>query len=168
LLLHLLSNVTNLPVNKAAVQDSGMGKAIGIIGKHAMCKGTPNESAIKDRVQQIKDAWHASVKARKPLDTTKETVKRVAQEQPSISPAKRHKTDVEQKKSSSFTNLLKKVSGSPNGVVSVSADKSPNFTVPEKLVKSIDASPSSSSKVVENSIGLSACHPNGKHEKQGE
>lgn len=42
-----------------------MGKAIGSIGKHAMCAGTPNETAIMDRVDGIKSAWNASVKARK-------------------------------------------------------------------------------------------------------
>jgi hypothetical protein len=65
LLLHLLSNIIDLPVTKLLVKNSGMGKAIGSIEKHPICAGTPNESAIMDRVQKIKTAWNASVKARK-------------------------------------------------------------------------------------------------------
>lgn len=65
LLLHLLSTIKDLPVTKSIVKQSGMGKAIGSIGKHSMCAGTPNETAIMDRVAGIKSAWNASVKARK-------------------------------------------------------------------------------------------------------
>lgn len=65
LLLLLLTNITDLPVTKSIVKQSGMGKAIGSIEKHSICAGTPNESAIMDRVQGIKKAWNASVKARK-------------------------------------------------------------------------------------------------------
>ena len=108
-LLHLLSNITSLPVTKSIVKDSGMGKAIGSVEKHRLCKATPNESAIKARVQQIKDAWHASVKARKPLDSSKEGVKRSSDASSMNSSAKRVKAEIEPKKSSSFTTLLKKV-----------------------------------------------------------
>ena len=150
LLLHLLSNVRHLPVTKSVVKDSGMGLAIGPLGKHTICKGTPNEAIIKERVQQIKDAWHASVKARKPPDAPKETVKRAAPELPSPSTAKRVKTEVEPKKSTSFTSLLKKVSGSPNGIVS-STSKSDSPTLPEKVVKpAVTAKPSS--EIKENSV----------------
>lgn len=65
LLLHLLSNITNLPVTKAVVKDSGMGKAIGSVEKNKICTDSPNESAIKGRVQAIKEAWNKSVKALK-------------------------------------------------------------------------------------------------------
>lgn len=65
LLLHLLTNIKNLPVTKNIVKHSGMGKAIGSIEKHPICAGTPNQSAIMDRVHEIKAAWNASVKARK-------------------------------------------------------------------------------------------------------
>jgi hypothetical protein len=65
LLLFLLSNITDLPVTKSIVKDSGMGKAVGTIEKKSICAGTPNEPAIKSRVQAIKDAWKESVKARK-------------------------------------------------------------------------------------------------------
>lgn len=63
LLLHLLSNITQLPVTKSIVKDSGMGKAIGSIEKHKICAGSPNESAVKERVKKIKAAWNQSVKA---------------------------------------------------------------------------------------------------------
>lgn len=65
LLLHLLTNIKDLPVTKSLVKQSGMGKAIGSIEKHPICANTPNQQAIVDRVQQIKTAWNASVKARK-------------------------------------------------------------------------------------------------------
>lgn len=65
LLLHLLTNIKDLPVTKTLVKQSGMGKAIGSIEKHSICANTPNQGAITDRVQQIKSAWNASVKARK-------------------------------------------------------------------------------------------------------
>jgi hypothetical protein len=133
MLLHLLSNVINLPVTKSVVKDSGMGNAIGTLGKHVICKGTPNEVIIKERVQQIKDAWHASVKARKTPEAQNESTKREAPEPPSPSPAKRVKSDAEPKKSTSFTSLLKKVSRSPNGLVSSSKSDSP--TLPDKVAK---------------------------------
>lgn len=65
LLLHLLTNITNLPVTKSVVKNSGMGKAIGQIDKHRICAGTLNEGAIKERVKAIKDAWNKSVKSLK-------------------------------------------------------------------------------------------------------
>lgn len=65
LLLHLLTSIKDLPVTKNLVKQSGMGKAIGSIEKDKICAGTANESAILDRVHQIKSAWNASVKARK-------------------------------------------------------------------------------------------------------
>ena len=65
LLLHLLTNIVNLPVTKPIVKVSGMGKAVGSIEKHNICLGTPNETTIKEKVQQIKEAWNKSVKALK-------------------------------------------------------------------------------------------------------
>jgi hypothetical protein len=96
-----------------------MGTLVGAIGKHSIGKDTPNEAVIKDRVQNLKDAWKSAVKAKKTSENTKDTIKREAQEESSSpSPAKKRKVDIEPKKVTSFTNLLKKVSGSPNGVVS--------------------------------------------------
>lgn len=112
LLLHLLSHIVDLPVTKATVKQSGMGKAIGTIEKHSMCKGTPNEGVISDRVSSIKEAWQMSVKARKTrgaptLQSTNGT-KREATAEASPTPAKRAKVGV----SPSFSSLMKKVSSS--------------------------------------------------------
>jgi hypothetical protein len=65
LLLHALTNITQLPVTKSIVKDSGMGKAIGSVEKHKICAGTPNEEGIKQRIREIKEAWNKSVKALK-------------------------------------------------------------------------------------------------------
>ena len=65
MLLCLLSNTTDLPVSKAVVKDSGMGKAIGSIEKSDTFRGNPNETTIKERVQALKNAWQKSVKAMK-------------------------------------------------------------------------------------------------------
>jgi hypothetical protein len=114
LLLHLLSNICDLPVTKSVVKESGLGKAIGSVEKRSACKGTPNEGAIKERVQKIKDAWNASVKARKAQDSSKG--KRAAESSvQSPTSAKRIKTvNDSSKKSSAFSSLMKKVSsGSP-------------------------------------------------------
>ena len=64
-MLHLLTNIIELPVTKSVVKDSGMGKAIGSIEKHQICAGTLNESAVRERVDKIKAAWNKSVKALK-------------------------------------------------------------------------------------------------------
>ena len=113
MLLHLLSNIAHLPVTKTVVKGSGMGKAIGSIEKHSKCKGSPNETAISERVQQVKDAWQASVKAKKPNDTL--TIKESASspkrpvEVSAPSPVpKRAKTEPELK-TTAFSSLLKKV-----------------------------------------------------------
>ena len=149
LLLHLLLNITSLPVTKAAIKDSGMGITIGTIGKHNICKDTPNEHAIKERINQLKDSWNSSVKARKSIEAAKETLqvdaskalsppsdtsKREAPEAASTTtPVKRRKLDVETnknveqktdavpKKATLFNALLKTVkSGSPKGLVTSS------------------------------------------------
>jgi hypothetical protein len=129
LLLHLLTNITNLPVTKSVIKVSGMGKAIGSIEKHSLVAGTPNESAIKERVEQIKDAWKASVKVRKTIDPAndpagepKSGVKRELESPaPSPSSAKRIKSVVDTKKPSSFSSLLKKVSSSASSSASAKA-----------------------------------------------
>jgi hypothetical protein len=112
LLLQLLANIAHLPVTKSVVKSSGMGRAVGSIEKHKLCAGTPNESAIKERVQAVKDAWQASVKARKSQDPEppKPAPKRPApvDVQSPTSP-KRVKTETSTKKFSSISSLLKKV-----------------------------------------------------------
>ncbi len=97
-----------------------MGKAIGTIEKHPMCKGTPNEAAISKRVQDIKEAWNASVKARKAIDSTSDVSitsnKRASEDiHDSQSSSKKAKVSSNTKKSSSFSTLLRKVSGPPKG-----------------------------------------------------
>ena len=124
LLLQLLSEVVDLPVTKSLVKQSGLGRAIGSIEKHNLVKGTPNESAIVDRVQKVKDAWSASVKARKAQDAVASnssdlgnSKKRDVSSQAPLSPtaAKRQKADDGKKSSSSLSSLIKRVSGAPNG-----------------------------------------------------
>lgn len=123
LLLHLLSNLVQLPVTKSLVISTGMGKSIGQIEKHRICVGTANEAAIIDRIQHVKEAWHASVKQRKNQDLAPPPVnhnimlpaKRMAEnEGTSPSATKKVKMVVvaEETSKKSFSSLLKKVSGS--------------------------------------------------------
>lgn len=140
LLLQLLSTIVHLPVTKSIVRQSGMGKAIGTVEKHRICKDTPNEAVVKERVQSVKDAWYASVKARKiqdaaaaPATGTKASTsagsKRDASSQMSSSPAtspvgtKRVKTEesTNKQQGSNLSSLLKRVSGAKNGFPSASA-----------------------------------------------
>ena len=149
LLLQLLTNMVYLPVGKTHVKKSGMGKLIGSIEKHAMVKGTPNEAAVSDRVQKVKDAWQASVKARKARDAaaaeaTKKSEeaakaaaaaaipkksgevaskKREANSTSSPTSAKRTKT-VDSGKSSSLSSLLGRVSGTSSSGTKAEADAS--------------------------------------------
>ena len=145
MLMHLLLNITNLPVTKAAIKGSGMGTAIGKIGKHAICKGTPNEHAIEEKLNQLKESWQSSVKANKVVEASKQPAigdesttssppsEAVKRESPgaatSPSPAKRlkiddrlklkvdQKMDVQPKKATLFNSLIKTVkSGASNGV----------------------------------------------------
>ena len=91
-----------------------MGKAIGAIDKHSICKGTPNEEAITRRVKAIKDAWQAAVKAQKANeDASQKNAKRSAEKVPSPISSKRAKPG-EPKKMSSFSSLIKRMSDSNN------------------------------------------------------
>ncbi len=65
LLLHLLTNISLLPVTKEMVTSSRLGKAVAALEKHKICVGSLNESSIKSRVRQVKERWSASVKAQK-------------------------------------------------------------------------------------------------------
>jgi hypothetical protein len=116
LLLHLLTNITKLPVTKSVVKDSGMGKVIGSIEKHKLCAGTPNEIPLKQRVKEIKYAWNKSVKELKDKDTASsgptQSQKREAESTSatgsSSSPISK-KARLDNKQESSFSSLLKKV-----------------------------------------------------------
>jgi TFIIS helical bundle-like domain len=130
LLLHLLSNISALPVNKNAVKDSGMGKVIGSIDKHPMCASGPNAPAIKSRVEVIKDSWNKSVKARKAHMEAQPVPKRQLEGVTPMSPttAKRVKTADDEANAArgvSFSSLIKKVSGAGNGASVPPVPKSP-------------------------------------------
>ncbi|EJK45236.1 hypothetical protein THAOC_36153 [Thalassiosira oceanica] len=106
LLLHLLSNIIPLPVTKEMVTTSRLGKLVSSVEKHTICVGSPNESAIKARINQVKERWSASVKARRnSANASKRQLDSSSSQQP---PAKKAKA------SSSLSNLLKKVDGSSN------------------------------------------------------
>jgi hypothetical protein len=113
----LLSCLVDLPVTKSTVKTSGLGKAINLIEKHKLCKGAPNESVITTRVQEIKDAWHAAVKALKATEATSSAPDMIAlkrEAESSVknpSPLKRIKTGGDSNKSSAFASLLKMVGG---------------------------------------------------------
>jgi len=47
------------------VTTSKLGKAVSAVEKHKICMGTLNESAIKERVTNVKQEWSASVKRMK-------------------------------------------------------------------------------------------------------
>lgn len=65
LLLHLLTNIIPLPVTKELVTVSKLGKTVSSVEKHKVCIEGANQSAIKSRIQQVKEQWSASVKALK-------------------------------------------------------------------------------------------------------
>ena len=65
LLLHLLTNIIPLPVTKELVTVSKLGKTVSSVEKHEVCIEGANQSAIKNRIQQVKEQWSASVKALK-------------------------------------------------------------------------------------------------------
>lgn len=111
LLLHLLTNVSQLPVSKSVVVSSGLGKVIGAIEKHKVCVGTKNETAIKERIQQVKANWNASVKdirqQGKDVDSSNTTKRKEGATPPTESspPPKKMKSA-----SNSFSSLLAKAS----------------------------------------------------------
>lgn len=104
LLLVFLDNTTNLPVTKALVKESGLGVAIGKIGKHSICAGSPNESPIKERIKKLKEVWKET------WNKASKATKRESEEA-NAPPAKKART--EESKTSSLSNLLKTVN--PNG-----------------------------------------------------
>jgi len=123
-LLHLLSSIHHLPVTRSIVKDSGLGKKVGVLPKHKSYAGTPNESAIEERVQTIKDSWKNSVKiykddeAEQPSKQPEEKGKRPATDsEVSVKPpSKKTKVETTKASKSSFSSLLKKASGdSTNG-----------------------------------------------------
>lgn len=152
LLLHMLTNITNLPVTKSVVKDSGMGKAIGSLDKHKICAGTPNEGPIKDRTKLLKEAWNKSVKARKetkpaPSAGTKREV--VA---PTSPPApKKVKTE-----KSSFSSLLKKVNPKAPPKVAAAIAKAEAEAKSEEQSGQVSESPNKSMQCLFR-IGFCSC-----------
>ena len=131
----MLTNIVNLPVTKSLVKDSGMGKAVGAIEKHSLCRGSPNETVIQERVANIKEAWQASVKARKAQDVKDSPVvaKAVKRETPSSLPSinqpavKKAKVDrSDDTKKSSLSSLLAKVSSGNAMVKPKTSSSSPD------------------------------------------
>jgi RNA recognition motif-containing protein len=115
-LLHLLTNISTLPVTKEMVTTSKLGKHVAAIEKHKICVGSPNESAIKERISKLKELWSASVKSHKsnPGETINEASSNKAKrpldsEVPTAT--KKLKTD-EQSRNMALSNLIKKASGS--------------------------------------------------------
>jgi len=129
LLLHLLDSIALLPVTKDMITTSGAGKAITAIKSHSICKGTPNEGAIKERCAKVKEEWSASVRARKqqpvaaPPKPATNAAKRPLQAATSATTAPLAKkakvssapspTVVKKKPSLSLSSMLKKVGDKP-------------------------------------------------------
>eukprot|EP00567_Pseudictyota_dubia_P000768 CAMPEP_0197466588 /NCGR_PEP_ID=MMETSP1175-20131217/65133_1 /TAXON_ID=1003142 /ORGANISM="Triceratium dubium, Strain CCMP147" /LENGTH=846 /DNA_ID=CAMNT_0043002637 /DNA_START=973 /DNA_END=3513 /DNA_ORIENTATION=- len=108
LLLHLLTSVAMLPVTKEMVTSSKLGKAVAAVEKHKICAGSQNESAIKERIARVKEEWSASVKVNK--QTGYAPLKRPNEVVNEASPKKARTDNHGGAKSSSFSNLLQKVS----------------------------------------------------------
>jgi len=61
LLLHLLSNIVNLPVTSDAIASSKIGKAVVGIKKHKICTSSAHEIEVKDLVNEVRDEWKSRV-----------------------------------------------------------------------------------------------------------
>lgn len=128
LLLHYINSITKLPVTKQMVTESKLGKAVATVEKHKIVINGKNQVAIKERISKFKEAWSASVRARKG-DSPPAPAKRSSQGDSPLmqSSPKRAKTSpIAAGKKSSLSSLLKKVSAPPVTLppnTSTSADK---------------------------------------------
>jgi hypothetical protein len=132
LLLHLLTMITPLPVTKDMVTSSRLGKAVSAIEKDKICVGTKNEAAIKNRISEVKSRWSASVKAQKSKitnGTNNVPVKRQLAEEISLPPVKKAK--VEAPRSSSLSNLLKKVESNTGKASKTALKPQESYTTPK-------------------------------------
>jgi len=115
LLLHLLSNITDLPVTKDMVTSSKLGRAVAGVEKHRICVGGKNEPAIRERVTRVKEHWSASVRRMKQIQPQdgKNNVsqKRQIQFLDNVTVSKKVKAE-DQKEKVSFSSLVKKVATS--------------------------------------------------------
>jgi len=112
-LLHLLDNISKLPVTKDMVTSTKLGKQISSIEKHKICAGSLNENSIMERVSKVKEEWSASVKKMKKSlsygsdDSSVSSLKRAFEPDEDDAGTKRVKTEVQDKKFS-LSNLLNK------------------------------------------------------------
>ena len=122
LLLHLLTNIAQLPVTKGIVKESGMGKAVGSIEKHRICVDSPNKVAIVERVSAIKEAWKVSVKIRKDKPQTSTSTIVALSSKRDLDPSSQSSSPTAKKpklddtKKSSLSSLLTKVA--PTSILS--------------------------------------------------
>ncbi|VEU41305.1 unnamed protein product [Pseudo-nitzschia multistriata] len=146
LLLHLLTNIAQLPVTKGIVKESGMGKAIGSIEKHRICVDSPNKVAIVERVNAIKEAWKVSVKVRKDKtlssSSTPLALKRDLEASSESSLLRAKKPKLDDTKKSSLSSLLTKVAPSSilstddkHGVANVDSSKKVGSILAKKTGK---------------------------------
>lgn len=116
LLLHLLSNISKLPVSKEMVTSSKLGKQVAAVEKHKICVGGMNEKAIKDRVSKVKEDWSASVKKlkKKSISTSdKKNLKRSLEPETKTSPVLSKKTKtINTSSTTKLSSLLQQVKGS--------------------------------------------------------
>ncbi|KAL7470994.1 hypothetical protein ACHAXS_011293 [Conticribra weissflogii] len=135
LLLHLLTNISLLPVTKEMVTSSRLGKAVAALEKHKICVGSLNESSIKSRVRQVKERWSASVKAQKNQQAPQSATAGAKRQPEEYAPTAVKKAKRESSaSSSSLSNLLKKVEN-VNGNRTVSAAESARLKAQERDAK---------------------------------
>jgi len=135
LLLHLLTNISPLPVTKEMVTSSRLGKAVAALEKHKICVGSLNETSIKNRVRQVKESWSASVKAQKNQQAPQSSMSGGKRQLEEHAPTATKKSKRESAaSSSSLSNLLKKVENVNNNRT-VSAAESARLKAQERDAK---------------------------------
>ena len=119
LLLHLLDSITNLPVTKDMITQSNAGKAVAAVKTHSICKGTANESAIKEtgckvegRMERVGSSEKEQCRqigglAKRPLPAATSSAAQSLPKKAKTTVV--HSPPVGAKKSSSLSSLLKKV-----------------------------------------------------------
>jgi len=131
LLVHLLSNIVNLPVTSDAIASSKIGKAVVGIKKHKICTSSAHEIEVKDLVNEVRDEWKSRVDKMK-------------------------KTKKEDSKVMEFTEFAKKskvLESTESGKRSREAERSSNnYSIPvSKKVKPSTVTKASSSHVMKAS-----------------
>lgn len=138
-----------------------MGKAVNAVQKHSICVGTPNESNIKDRIQQIKDSWLVSVKAKKGVGENSVAKKRSSDSSVDSPVANKKMKTETSKRAPSFSSLLQKVSktegttkGAPDTGSNSSSDPGASSKTPDGSSPSDgkDSSPSKQAKKVSKRV----------------